>query len=341
MPKKIFKAIDPSFIESYFSKKKDFFFPELLNKKICKIEIKQVSPIWAKDTCLARYKLILEDGSQKIVRGSANINTSKKGVWQIMSYLYENLDNSKKLSIPQPLEHLEKINLLLYEEAPGNPLVSLLQEKNKKRKKEAMKNAALWLSWLHKLSPKKKLPKAVFLSSTDYKKSLKTIGKNIPELKKHIIFKKDISFIDNIWVFNNTIIHNDFYPGNSIIGNKKISGIDFDMSGLGPPLMDVAALFSFFDFPKRMWPYKMDKKESWDLKEVFIKEYCKKNNLDLNKTIKDIQPFLIRSFLFQLHCYVGFFLKGRRFMNEKSKNSFSMIIKDIMDKINKLIEVNN
>ncbi len=327
MPKNIFKAINPSFITPYFLKKKNSFFPECREKEIEKVEIKQVSPSWAKTTCLARYKITFNDRSQKIIRGTAKADYGKEDVWRTMNYLYTNLSQSRELLIPQPLDYLKEIHLLLYEEAPGTPLVSILQKKDRKMKEKAIKKAAVWLSWLHNLSPgRKRLPKAVFIGSEGYKKTLTKIEKYLPELKKILPLKKDINFVDNIWVPGNKIIHNDFYPGNSIVGDKSFFGIDFDRSGLGPPLMDVAALFSFFDFSKRMWPYKMPQ----GLKESFLKEYCSINRLNFDKTAEEIHPFLVKSFFDQLHYYTNFFIKGRHFMDEKTKKSFSLIIRDIL-----------
>ncbi len=339
MPKDIFKAVDASFVESYFSNKKDSFFPDLSDKNIEKIEIKRVSPDWAKDTCLVRYKLLFESGITKTIRGTAKIDTSKEGVWNIMSHLYKNIDDSINMAIPRPLEYLKEINLLLYEEAPGTPLVSILQEDDNAAKKDALKEAAAWLSWLHNISSEKtNIPEALFIGLAGYKKTLMNIEVEIPDLKNYLPDKRDMKFIDDAWTSGNTIIHNDFYPGNSIIGDEMFFGIDFDRSGLGPPLMDVAALFSFFDFSERMWPHKMNEEISWDLKETFLREYCKNNRLDFNKTIEDMYPFLIKSFLDQLHYYVGFFIRGRDFMDKPTRDAFSMIIKDILDEIKNMIK---
>ncbi len=134
MAKKIFKTIDPSFIEPYFIKKKDCFFPDKKKKKIKEVKIKQISPSWAKKTCLAKYEIVFDDSSEKIVRGTAKKGSPKKDVWKIMNFLYQNLSKDKTLAVARPLDYLENINLLLYEEAPGIPLVFVLGGKNKKEK---------------------------------------------------------------------------------------------------------------------------------------------------------------------------------------------------------------
>jgi thiamine kinase-like enzyme len=332
MPKNIFKSIDSSFIDSFFKEKKNVFFPELRNKKIKKIKTKQISPVWATNTCLARYQIFFDDNTQRIVRGTAKTKSSKKNVWQIMNHLYSNVPVSKELSVPRPLDYLKEINLLLYQEVPGIPLVSILEKSSFSQKKESLKKAASWLGWLHKVTTNGSLPSAEFIGFTGYQKTYSEIKKIEPKID-FLPSQKIIELIDGAWNSEKTIIHNDFYPGNSVIGKKTFFGIDFDRAGLGPPLMDVAALSSFFDFSKRMWPYKMIKKESESLKEIFIEEYCSVNNLDTKETKNKIRLLIIKSFLDQLHYYINFFLEGHLFMDKKTKNHFLKIIKEISIKI--------
>ncbi|MBM3250894.1 MAG: aminoglycoside phosphotransferase family protein [Candidatus Nealsonbacteria bacterium] len=335
MLKNIFKSLDASFAEKIFAEKKNYFFPDQRGRKIKKIKINQVSPFWAKKTCLIKYNLIFEDGSEKIIRGTAKTNFSKEGVWKIMNYLYKNIPAQESPKIPRPLGYLKNINLLLYEEVPGIPLVLALEKENEKIKEKYLKKAAAWLSWLHNLSPlRKKLPKSAFIGSNGYKKTFKKIEKHIPELKKYFPPQKESDSIDKIWQFKKTIIHNDFYPGNSIVNRGDFFGIDFDRAGFGPPLMDVAALFSFFDFPKRIWKNEIPQKEIKKLQNAFLKEYCLINGLSFDETFKKIHPFLIKSFFDQFYYYANFFLEGRRFMNKKTINSFSLIIKDILITLN-------
>jgi hypothetical protein len=332
MPKNIFKSIDPSFIDSFFKEKKNVFFPELKNKEIKEIKTKQISPVWAANTCLVRYQIFFNDNTQRIVRGTAKNNSSKKNVWQIMNYLYSNVPDSEELSVPRPLDYLKEINLLLYQEVPGVPLVSILEKNSFSQKKDSLKKAASWLSWLHKVTIKEEIPSADFIGPVGYQKAYSEIKKIVPKINS-LPSQKTLDSIDKVWVPEKTIIHNDFYPGNSVVGKKTFFGIDFDRAGLGPSLMDVAALSSFFDFSKRMWPHKMIKKESEKLKEIFVKEYCSINNLDSKETKEKIRLLIIKSFLDQLHYYINFFLEGHLFMDKKTKNHFLMIIKEISIRI--------
>ncbi len=339
MENEIFRAIDPEFVKQRLSEKKDDFFPDRKGKKIEKIDIKRVSPEWAKETCLVRYTMGFEDGIEKIVRGTAKAKSSKVDVWETMVHLHANIDRSKNLSIPRPLEYMEDIGMLLYEEAPGTPLVMLLQIGSEKEKTDAMERSAEWLAWLHEVpAENKKIPKALFIGSSGYKKTLKEARENIPEIEDKIIPDGKVNFIDRIWSPVDSIIHNDFYPGNSVVGEEEFFGIDFDRAGYGPPLMDVAALYSFFDFSKSMWPHKMSDDEAKELKRVFLEKYCSLNNLDPSETAKKIHPFVVKSFLDQLHYYVAFFIRGREFMDDETRKGFSDIIGNILDKTRELLE---
>lgn len=337
MIKNIFKGTDSTFIKEYFSKRKDSFFPDCKERKITDIDIKRVSPEWAEDNCLVRYKIVFEGNLQKIVRGTAEASSSKKNVWSLMEYLYTN--SSKNLTIARPLEYMDEINMLFYEEAPGTPLASILQDGDINEKMKAVKGVALWLSWLHNLSPSnEKIPNAIFIGSSGYRRILSEIEDEMPELKNDLPAKSEVDFIDNIWILDNKIIHNDFYPGNSVIKDDTIFGIDFDRAGFGPPLADVAALSSFFDFSEKMRPlYKMSKNDSQKLKKVFLEEYCLSCELNLNETTERIYPFVIKSFLDQLHYYVALFIRGRKFMDKKTEESFLGTIKEILVEIKKLL----
>ncbi len=337
MENDIFRAIDPEFVKQRLSEKKDGFFPDCKGKEIEKIDIKRVSPEWAKETCLVRYTIGFGDGVEKVVRGTAKAKSSKVDVWETMVHLHANIDRSNNLSIPRPLEYMEDIGMLLYEEAPGTPLVMLLQSGSQKEKMDAMERCAEWLSWLHGVPVNnEKIPKAIFIGSSGYKKTLKEARENIPEIKDEVIPDGEVDFIDRIWSPVDSIIHNDFYPGNSVVGKKEFFGIDFDRAGYGPPLMDVAALYSFFDFSKSMWPHKMTDDEASELRRVFLEKYCLLNGLDPSETERRMHPFVVKSFLDQLHYYVAFFIRGREFMDDETKSGFSNIIGDILNKIKEL-----
>lgn len=326
---KIFKATDERFIKKLFKNKKKLFFPSSKGS-ILDVKIKKISPNWAKESCLVKYKILFDDKTQKIVRGTAKAGRTKKPVWQIMKYLYSNNFCQGKLRIPEALDFIPDINLLLYEEAPGNTFTEAIERGDKKTEK-SLKNIAEWLAKLHGMDYKnRKFCKAVFLGSAGYKIIFRKIGKLLPELKKDLIPADKIDFIDQIWQGKKTLIHNDFYPGNAVLDNEIIFGIDFDRAGFGPFLIDTATFYGALEFPKEIWNLKLPEKRIRQFQDIFLKNYCKIRKLNYTKTKKALKKFLVKVFLDQIHYYGSFMVEGWDFMDKKTKNDFALKIKALL-----------
>ncbi len=149
MKKDIFKAEDKDFIRKLFEARKNLYFPEI-KENISEIEIKKFSPFWAKESCLARYKISFGE-KIKILRGSAKINSSHKKVWKIMKYLYSAGFDEGDFLIAKPIDFVAESNLILYEEAPGAPLGEILSHPNLEEQKIIiyLEKTAQWLRKLH------------------------------------------------------------------------------------------------------------------------------------------------------------------------------------------------
>ena len=61
MKGKIFKILEKGFIEELFNERLRVYFPYMGKQKIKEIIIKRISPEWAKESCLAKYQIILEN----------------------------------------------------------------------------------------------------------------------------------------------------------------------------------------------------------------------------------------------------------------------------------------
>ena len=48
-----------------------------------------------------------------------------------------------------------------------------------------------------------------------------------------------------------TLIHGEFYASNVLVAGQRIAPVDWEMAGIGPAVIDVAALISGWDDPKR------------------------------------------------------------------------------------------
>ena len=330
------KSLDFSFVETLFKKNFKIYFPEFKKQKIKKIIIEKESPSWAKETLLLRYRVFL-DSQQIIIRGTAKTTHSKKHVFFLMNYLYWEGFNKGRYKIPKPLDYLHQENLLLYQEVEGLPLGQIIQEGNFKQIERYLKKTAGWLAKLHKKELKKELvSQAYFLGKRKYQKMFSEIAALMPSLKEEIKSLKknvDLDNIQKIWKKKEftTIIHNDFYPGNIIIQEKKIYGIDFDRAGLGPFLMDLATLCASLVFPRTIWPIYLKLKERKKFQDVFLRTYAQKRKIKPKEIKSLFGPFLIKAFLDQLHYHFYFAKKGWRYFEQSRK-------KDSIEKINSLIK---
>ena len=327
---KIFQALDKTFIQKLFERKKKLFFPSI-KEEISAIEIERTSPVWAKGTCLVRYKILFDNKNQKIVRGTARTHKSKKATFDLMKYLYRNSFSKGDLRIAKPLDFIPSYNLLLYGEAPGVTLIEVIEKENGKKVETILKNTARWLVKLHNLSfDNRKFPKAIFNGFLGYKNIFQKIERYMPELKKDLPPLNKLKFVNQIWRDRKTLIHNDFYPGNSVSDGKNIFGIDFDRAGSGPFLMDLATFYGALEFPKEIWELKISKNQINDFQNIFLKEYCRLRRLDYLKIKKDLRKFLIKIFLDQIYYYTVFTIKGWKFMDKNTKSNFILKIKSLL-----------
>lgn len=332
MKKNIFKVINKNYIKKLFENKKLIYFPEQKNKKIIVVEIEKISPNWAKETCLAKYKIFFDDDNFKIIRGTASNDGAKRKMWKIMSYLARRGFGQGDLRIARPLDFISESNLLLYEEAQGVPLSSIVQNGNVLEIEDGLRKAAIWLSKLHELNLEgEKLPTAIFLNTRDYEGVFQKIKKLIPGLKEGLALASELKFKE-ILQDKRVLIHNDFYPGNVIISQNIVFGIDFNKSGLGFSLMDIAALFSWFELPDEISDLNFGQKDTDNFQEIFLENYCNLRELDYFKTRQKLNIFLAKVFLDQTHNYSVIATKGWNNFDSLAKKAYQGKIKALIKK---------
>jgi len=331
MEKNLFKAVDKDFILKLFELKKNAYFPEI-KENISAIEIKKISPFWAKESCLVRYKIFF--GKKiKILRGSAKISSSHKQVWETIKYLYSAGFGKNDNLIAKPIDFIPESNLILYEEAPGAPFCEILSAANSEEKEITiyLEKAAEWLKKLHTTPyQEKNIRPAFFFGKEKYAEAMEKIGKTLPDLTKYLPTDKNLETVEKTWnEEKKVIIHNDFYPGNFIIGTGKYYGIDFDRAGIGPRLMDVATLYGFLEFPKEIWQSNFSKEKIKIFQEIFLKKYCGIIPLDYRGTKEKLKIFLAKIFLDQI--VLAFLL------SEWEKDIFTKKIKNLLLKFQKYL----
>lgn len=338
MNKKIFLAVDKEYIHRLFCENKKIFFPEAKGD-ISEIRIKRVSPDWAKGNCLARYEIFWSNGRKIVLRGTADAEKSKKDVWLVMRMLWNNGFNKGKYRIAKPVACLSKINLLLYREAPGQSLSALIQESSQKDIKKYLSLAAAWLAKLHsfKIAGRKIAP-AIFLGLDGYAKIMRKASRYFPELKSKIVPVESLKFLDNAWRENMTLIHNDFYPGNFVIGGSGCCGIDFDKTGKGPYLMDLATIIMALEFPQQIWPSKISPTDAREYQKIFLENYCRLRKISKNRVSRELEKFYVKILLDQVNYFASFAIKGLKNIKRGEKEKLVAKMAILLSKIKKRLE---
>ena len=118
-----------------------------------------------------------------------------------------------------------------------------------------------------------------------------------------------------------TFIHNDFYPGNLILGKNIAYGIDFDKAGLGSPYFDLALLWSAFMLPRALWSAPFSVRQREELRSYFLKRYCSLRGWSYNETRKKLTPFLQHIFLERAYDFAVMALKGWKAMNPRERKA--------------------
>ena len=332
MSSKIFKALEKNFVKQLFEKKSSDYFTQ--SSPIKNIEIERISPYWAERTCLARYKILFSDGSLKIIRGTAKVDGSKKWSYKIMKYLYENGFSGGKFQVPRPLDYIDKTGLFLYEEAIGKPF-SLIIQKNQYSPKFS-KDIAKFLFKMHSLKNIKFKKKALIFALKDYLKTYRRIKRLFPQAAKLFPLKR-IRLVQELKE-DFSFIHGDFYTGNLITKGNKIILIDFDKTGQGPILYDLASFCACFEFPKSIWPLRLSQVKTNKYQDTFLKSYAEMTKWDLSWLKGVLNKYLAKVFLNSLNYYTGLAYEGWSVFTKKEKEVYHIQIRDLLEKINQYLK---
>jgi aminoglycoside phosphotransferase len=329
--KNIFKILEHDFVWELFENKKLIYFPELKDEKIVKIEIEKKSSDWAKETCLARYEIFFGNGNSKIIRGTASLDGVKKNAWRTMRFLYGRGFDAGDSQIAKPLDFIEPLDLLLYEEAPGKPLSLIIRENNENEITSTLKKAAAWLAKLHSLKFKvNELAAAVFLDAEDYKLIFDEIKKQVPDFNNKLMADGKYDFIKNIKNEQISVVHNDFYPGNIIIEGEIVYGIDIEKGGFGFRFIDLAELWGWFEFPEVIWQPLLAREGEQKFQKIFLEYYCFLCGLDYLKTRQVLNKFLAKIYLDQAQNYATLLLKGWIYFNYTEKDDYKRRIEALI-----------
>ncbi|HHD92095.1 MAG TPA: hypothetical protein ENL06_00515, partial [Candidatus Portnoybacteria bacterium] len=124
----IFQARNKKYIEHlFYSKPRIFLGSGKRQQDVQKIEIKAVSPVWAEKTCLTKYTIFFRNNTTKKIRSTASNQELLKNAWTVMNYLSQSNNSKIKKAINPPLYFSPRLNLLFYEEIPGDTLTNIFE----------------------------------------------------------------------------------------------------------------------------------------------------------------------------------------------------------------------
>lgn len=335
--KNIFDILDRDYVWKLFKDKKLIYFPELEGKDLIVIEIEKISPNWAKETCLAKYKIFFSGGDIiKIIRGKASLSEDAMRVWRIMEYLYNNDFSGGQFQIAKPLDFVQENNFILYEEAQGSTLFSIIQSGDFEMIIACIKKSAAWLAKLHKINAiEENLSADIFIRSNDFVDIFSKLSNLFPDFKYNLILESSLKFIDDIQIEEKILIHNDFYPGNIIIGSEVIYGIDFEKSGFGSRWLDVATFLSWLAFPVEIKQFDLTSQKIQKMQAAFFETYCLYCQLDYLLAKQYLNKYFVKIYLDQIYYYTVFCLKGWDFFGAEDKYNYEIKIKALLNEINK------
>ena len=327
MNKNIFLSLDKNYVSKLFENKKGGYFPDAGKNAIKEIIIEKKSPEWAEETCLARYQIIFDNGETKILRGSGGLGTLKRNAWRTSAFL-----SKRGLALAKPTDFIEEIGLFLYEEIEGLPLAALLADNyDHKAITGHLNDTALWLAKLHSISQDdNNFPPALCISNKELKDAFDKIGQSAPALRNLWPSEKQLNLIDEIGSEKNILIHNDFFPGNIIISSGMVFAIDFDKSGLGFPLTDVAQFLLWLEMSKKIWQINIKENKILSYQKIFLSAYFKAINMDLEQERKKLSRFLAKSCLDQAYHFINIYLKGQGKLSKHNKEWHKKTIRNFL-----------
>lgn len=247
-----------------------------------------------------------------------------------MKHLYENGFNKGAFIVPRPLCYIEKIGLFIYEENPGEPLASII-EKNRYTLKLS-NDLVEFLFKIHSLMARGFKKPALIFDTSDYLKSYKKIKKIFPKIAAAFPLKK--LHLIKTSQDKSSFVHGDFYSGNLVIDGKKITLIDFDKTGFGPILYDLASFCYCFEFPKSIWPLGLPESKVKKYQNDFLEKYAEMGNYNPVEMKGALNKYMAKVYLNGLNYYTGLAYEGWNLLTKKEKEAYLTKITELLEGAN-------
>jgi len=284
LPKNLDFLLNQEWVEEFFTRNSEKIF-QVANAKIEVLYINRAFNM-APQSYIMFYNLKVNGQEQKI-RASSSTLVSRSRTFEIMQYIYSYGFNDKNIGSPEPICYFKDLNLMLYHNITGMPLLYLLEEKIDHSPSIIL--AAKAIKKIHQIPPP-----TFDLPEPQWDMNLKRISKYFDRVK---IEKKITKIKINLNRFQKVFCHGDFQPNNLIVKEQKMTVIDFGSVRLAPPEFDLAS----FATQLEIMLYRAGSYNQFEtLKNLFLNEY----------DIFDHQCFFGYSFyhsLFILDSLIAFF----------------------------------
>lgn len=241
-------VLDRAWMAAYFSARIPRWYP---GRTLRRLSVKDAGAYEFKKTL--RFTLHLADRrgvvTTHILRGNIpSLDTTHEArvADAAMRILWRHHKRSKKLPLTRPLGYSTRLRLLLYEEAPGLPLLKLLR-KHRKISLAWSRAAGRWLGSLHNLrlrgfrekSLAHERREAVYFRFNFYWAGKRRAARAGDLLARYL---RERALLDPEIRRSRTLIHGDLNPANIIVDERRhaIQVIDFGNAWCADPMSDLA-----------------------------------------------------------------------------------------------------
>ncbi len=297
---KMDQLLDEKFVKNFLDSNLSTFFKD--SQKIKKI----TRNVYKNSRGKYSYTLVLEfvleilfkDGSvkEKSVFCKAHSEEEKNKALYYMDILYKNGFNDGQYQVPRPLIYLPDLRAGFYEGVIGHNLLYYIKNKEYKKIKIIVKDAARWIAKLHNFDTINFKPLEISSSRIENvrphpKKLWHDMERDYKKLyiEYHPLHKKALDYEKKLLKITkkqdkSKIVYGDFHPENIIVPSHAQEGvtvIDFTDLSIGDPYRDIGTFLQQISFmPQRFSSrIKIPAKKTDQFQKIFLDEYLKQGGI--------------------------------------------------------------
>ncbi len=299
---KINKLFDENFVREMFREKVLPLYPEVID--IGKIKIRPYKKLIWNTTYhvvldfYVEFKLDDKKSRKTHIICSAHSNEPRSSAFRVLEYLWKRR-LGKGVVLPRPLFYCPEFRGSFYRALNGKDLFYYILKRDKENIYDLSKKSGLMFARLHRLNlNKNKLPKFEESNSRiesvipGVKKIEREIKKSYGQEMQEEIIKPYYSCIkkEEEYLSKNPelcLVHGDAHTENIIrVSKRKVGLIDFTDFSLSDFTRDVGTFLQQLEYKLEI-RFRYEQDFIKDMKQVFLNEYLKEANIDLNENIQE------------------------------------------------------